>query len=597
MAPPNPKRPPRPPRPPGQQATKEDPAEELPFDDDEVAPLQADDPRPQRVPQYPAGSRRVKRRGPGERSKSDRELSPRYDWQKEYSDPGLAPAFLYVERGPGAGQLVPLHQGSITLGRSSTSDLRLQHASISRRHAQLTRRGNAFAVRDLGSQNGTFVNRSRIKGEVEIQPGDELSLGNAMLRLRGSGPSPAVIKTTLDPIRTRAGKRPVGVVVVALAAAVVGSAVAAVISLVAMRMTETSPARSATSAKGAGTPAPAKEVQAVGAGTGGESPGPQPSGVAVPSATGERAVDVKAGLAAPASGVTDAVPTQPTSLKNGEAPSATGIARDEHGASAPASAADIARGQREGTSAAKASETLSATDIARGQREAPPVTKAGETLSAADIARGQREAPTAAKATETPSATDIAKGQRGTSAKAVAHDPEAPDVARGTAQASAGPRATGRKPLGDGAPGNGPPGALTRENILSRYESGDVAGALAQARRANLPQLVQQLTRFQTAESAARAALAQQDPPRALDALLAAVRLDQELSQGWSRQGIELRRQLAGLYVRSGLDAVRASRWAEARGAFNEALKHDASNAQARAQLAALDGQGSPPGP
>ncbi|RYD64816.1 MAG: hypothetical protein EOP83_08835 [Verrucomicrobiaceae bacterium] len=179
----------------------------------------------------------------------------------------------------------------------------------------------------------------------------------------------------------------------------------------------------------------------------------------------------------------------------------------------------------------------------------------------------------------------------------MAHAPEAPDVARGDAQASAGPRATGRKPLGDGAPGNGPPGALTRENILSRYESGDVAGALAQARRANLPQLVQQLTRFQAAESAARAALAQQDPPRALDALLAAVRLDQELSQGWSRQGIELRRQLAGLYVRSGLDAVRASRWAEARGAFNEALKHDASNAQARAQLAALDGQGSPPGP
>ncbi|RYZ39181.1 MAG: FHA domain-containing protein [Myxococcaceae bacterium] len=528
MAPPNPKRPPRPPRPPGQQASKEDPAEELPFDDDEVAPLQADDPRPQRVPQYPAGPRKGKRRGPGERTKSDRELSPRYDWQKEYSDPGLSPAFLYVERGPGVGQLVPLHQGSITLGRSSTSDLRLQHASISRRHAQLTRRGNVFAVRDLGSQNGTFVNRSRIKGEVEIRPGDELSLGNAMLRLRGSGAPPMEIKTALDPILPRAGRRQVGVVVVALAAAVVGSAVAALISLVAMKMTDAAPVRAgAERASANGTPAKGVETNS----------GKEPSGSVVPAAAS----------GAPATGVAAAPPAGTASATNGETPSAT----------------DVARGQQR--------ETPSASDIARGQRVS---TKAGE---------------------PPPSATDVARGQHAVtpSAKGSVLDSNISAPSREDAPASPKAAPTGRKNVGSAAT-NGPLDERAREAIIARYETGDVSGALAQAQRANLAPLVQQLTRFQTARDTAQAALARNDAPRALDALSAAVRLDQDLAHGWSTHGAALRRQLAGLYVATGQDAIRASRWSDARAAFNAALKHDASNATARAQLAALDAQEAP---
>ncbi|MFP2930293.1 FHA domain-containing protein, partial [Pyxidicoccus sp. 3LG] len=190
MAPPNPKRPPRPPRPPGTQAPKDSDVE-LPFDDDEVDPLRADDPRPQRVPQFPAGSRRSKRQG-GERGSHDRELSPRFDWEHEYSDPGFAPAFLYVERGPGTGQLVPVKQGPLVMGRSSSADLRLQHPSISRRHAQLVRRGDRFLLKDLSSQNGTFLNKHRVTSEVEVMTGDEISMGNALLRLRGPGSMPAV---------------------------------------------------------------------------------------------------------------------------------------------------------------------------------------------------------------------------------------------------------------------------------------------------------------------------------------------------------------------------------------------------------------------
>ncbi|MBU8898275.1 nuclease PIN [Corallococcus sp. H22C18031201] len=244
MAPPNPKRPPRPPRPPGKQAAPDD-SVDLPFDDDEVAPLQADDPRPQRVPQFPAGPRKGRRRKGGDRTGSDRELSPRLDWHKEYSDPGHPPAFLYVEKGPGAGQLVPVQQGAMTLGRSSSSDLRLQHASISRRHAQLTRKGNHCVLRDLGSQNGTFVNRVRITGEVELNSGDELSLGNAVLRLRGPGGTPAAGLPAVHPPEPPPPEPPrrrrASSLAVALLAAAGGSAVAALLTFAAVRATETQP--------------------------------------------------------------------------------------------------------------------------------------------------------------------------------------------------------------------------------------------------------------------------------------------------------------------------------------------------------------------
>ncbi|QSQ27833.1 FHA domain-containing protein [Pyxidicoccus parkwayensis] len=235
MAPPNPKRPPRPPRPPGTQAPKDSDVE-LPFDDDEVDPLRADDPRPQRVPQYPAGSRRSRRQG-SEHASHDRELAPRFDWSHEYSDPGHPPAFLYVERGPGLGQLVPVKQGSLVMGRSSSSDLRLQHPSISRRHAQLTRRADRFYLKDLSSQNGTFLNRNRVTTEVEVQPGDEVSMGNALLRLRGPGGTPAlgvpaVTATTTVPDGGR--KKGPGTLGVAIIAAVLGSAVAALVTGIAV---------------------------------------------------------------------------------------------------------------------------------------------------------------------------------------------------------------------------------------------------------------------------------------------------------------------------------------------------------------------------
>lgn len=137
----------------------------------------------------------------------DEELPPTYD-PKELSDPGFKPAFLYVEKGPGQGQLVQVKQGSLVIGRASVSELRLQHPSVSRRHAQITRLGERFYLKDLASQNATFVNKVKIETEIEIYPGDQLQIGSAMLKLRGPAEKlPEDAKKQIEKAAAKSAKR------------------------------------------------------------------------------------------------------------------------------------------------------------------------------------------------------------------------------------------------------------------------------------------------------------------------------------------------------------------------------------------------------
>lgn len=179
MAPPNPKRPPRPRTPPDDNDTSDD--TELPFDERDATPLRADDPKPQRVTTYPA-----LKKGRGRARARDTALAGGFA-TASVPDPSGSEVFLYAERGPGAGQLLPIAPGTLVLGRSSSADLRLPHASISRRHARLQRRGDRFFLEDLGSQNGTYVDDERLSAEREVLPGQRIHIGPAVLRLRRSG--------------------------------------------------------------------------------------------------------------------------------------------------------------------------------------------------------------------------------------------------------------------------------------------------------------------------------------------------------------------------------------------------------------------------
>jgi hypothetical protein len=84
---------------------------------------------------------------------------------------------LVVVRGPIAGSRLALTKDVTTAGRHPDSDLFLDDITVSRRHVEFRRADGGFVVRDVGSLNGTFVNRERIDGDAALANGDELQVG------------------------------------------------------------------------------------------------------------------------------------------------------------------------------------------------------------------------------------------------------------------------------------------------------------------------------------------------------------------------------------------------------------------------------------
>lgn len=71
----------------------------------------------------------------------------------------------------------------LTLGRALGNDIVLDDPSVSRRHAQLSRRGGSWLLEDQGSTHGSFVNGRRVQAAM-LRPGDNLQLGGVILRLQ-----------------------------------------------------------------------------------------------------------------------------------------------------------------------------------------------------------------------------------------------------------------------------------------------------------------------------------------------------------------------------------------------------------------------------
>lgn len=93
---------------------------------------------------------------------------------------------LLVKRGPNAGSTFLLDKDVTTAGRSPDSDVFLEDITVSRRHAEFVRREDGFFVRDLGSLNGTYVNRERVE-ETKLASGDEVQLGRFRLVFFAAG--------------------------------------------------------------------------------------------------------------------------------------------------------------------------------------------------------------------------------------------------------------------------------------------------------------------------------------------------------------------------------------------------------------------------
>ncbi len=86
------------------------------------------------------------------------------------------PALVVRSGGGRAGEVFPLAEGETTIGRSPDCGIFLDDVTVSRRHAVLAERDGRFWIDDLGSLNGTFLNRRRIES-APLDDGDELQIG------------------------------------------------------------------------------------------------------------------------------------------------------------------------------------------------------------------------------------------------------------------------------------------------------------------------------------------------------------------------------------------------------------------------------------
>jgi pSer/pThr/pTyr-binding forkhead associated (FHA) protein len=90
-------------------------------------------------------------------------------------------AALVVRAGGGrVGESFPLDADRMTIGRRPDSDVFLDDVTVSRDHALIVRRGAEFHLDDIGSLNGTYVNRRRIESH-HLADGDELQVGKYKL--------------------------------------------------------------------------------------------------------------------------------------------------------------------------------------------------------------------------------------------------------------------------------------------------------------------------------------------------------------------------------------------------------------------------------
>lgn len=92
-------------------------------------------------------------------------------------------AKLYIAGGSLEGRSFDIKEESVFIGRGSDSDIQIKDRSISRTHAKIFRKGDKFFIEDLESENGTFVNDSRIKpgSPFEIEEGKPITLGHILI--------------------------------------------------------------------------------------------------------------------------------------------------------------------------------------------------------------------------------------------------------------------------------------------------------------------------------------------------------------------------------------------------------------------------------
>ncbi len=79
----------------------------------------------------------------------------------------------------------PLEETPLTIGRAEGNDVRIDHPTVSGRHARVEATAEGFALTDLGSRNGSFVNGKKVARAI-LRPNDWISLGSHVLIFKDS---------------------------------------------------------------------------------------------------------------------------------------------------------------------------------------------------------------------------------------------------------------------------------------------------------------------------------------------------------------------------------------------------------------------------
>ncbi|HYI45834.1 MAG TPA: FHA domain-containing protein [Actinomycetota bacterium] len=88
-----------------------------------------------------------------------------------------------VIEGPAKGKSLDLNS-ELTIGRADKCHLVLDDTYVSQVHARIYPKGDTVVLEDLGSTNGTYLNRRRITSPSEVQRGDRVKIGKTVLELR-----------------------------------------------------------------------------------------------------------------------------------------------------------------------------------------------------------------------------------------------------------------------------------------------------------------------------------------------------------------------------------------------------------------------------